>query len=232
VEIRVQALQRLLPLRAVEVWVVGGAGQNCTPEDTHAHELEGADSLGATLTFVVKVWIGALILTVAAIACTRVVPGGHFACGEADCPPGMQCAADGLCYWNTPLDSGQPPGVDAPPDSDPDAAPPAPDAAPSAPDAAPPAPDAAPPPPDAAVPPVDCSGIAADPDYELCEEDADHCAGVYNDGSGCVAYCAAAGLVCTARFGGQPDCVKEPDYVIDCFEVNTHLSDWCECRRP
>lgn len=78
---------------------------------------------------------------------------------------------------------------------------------------------------------VDCSGIDAQPAFELCESSPDHCAGVYTNGAGCIAYCAAAGLVCTARFGGEPGCQKEPDYPIDCNENNDHLSDWCACGR-
>jgi len=89
---------------------------------------------------------------------------------------------------------------------------------------------AAPAEPDAAPQPVDCAGIAADPDYELCESDATRCAGVFTDGSGCFAYCAAAGLVCSARFGGAPGCQKEPANVLSCFEESDHDSDWCECK--
>ena len=79
--------------------------------------------------------------------------------------------------------------------------------------------------------PVDCSPIAANPAWEVCEEGFNLCAGVYSDGAGCTAYCAAAGLVCFARYGGEPDCIKEPENVLSCSEVNDHLSDWCECRR-
>ena len=104
-----------------------------------------------------------------------------------------------------------------------DAASPA-DAAPGAPDAVPSSD------PDAAPQPIDCSGIAADPNYELCESDATHCAGVYTGGSGCIAYCAAAGLVCSARYGGEPGCQKEPASVLNCFDSNDHDSDWCECE--
>jgi hypothetical protein len=53
---------------------------------------------------------------------------------------------------------------------------------------------------------------------------------VYTNGAGCIAYCAAAGLVCVARFGGEPNCQKEAT-VIPCNENNTHMSDWCECGR-
>jgi hypothetical protein len=184
---------------------------------------------------VAKVCIVAAFLVAAAVACTQAVPDGHFACGEADCPPGMTCADDGLCYWNPPRDSGLPPAIDAPIIDAPPAADSnggAPDAPPLPPDAAPPPPDAPPPPPDAPPPPVDCSPIAANPNYQLCESSTTHCAGVYLDGAGCNAYCGAAGLVCVARFGGQEGCIKEADYPIPCNEVNTHESDWCECEAP
>ncbi|MBW1808454.1 MAG: hypothetical protein JRJ87_09700 [Deltaproteobacteria bacterium] len=78
--------------------------------------------------------------------------------------------------------------------------------------------------------PVDCSGIQANPAFELCDSGPDHCAGVFTNGAGCIAYCAAAGLVCTARFGGEPNCQKET-ITIPCGENNGHMSDWCECGR-
>ena len=79
--------------------------------------------------------------------------------------------------------------------------------------------------------PVDCSGIVANVSYELCESSADHCAGVFTHGEGCLSYCAAAGLICTARFGGDEGCSKEPENPWDCNVDNGHMSDWCECGR-
>jgi len=77
---------------------------------------------------------------------------------------------------------------------------------------------------------VDCSKISsANPAWEVCETGDHFCAGVFTDGAGCQAYCAAAGLVCIARYGGEPGCQKEPENVLDCFENNGHNSDWCEC---
>ncbi len=84
---------------------------------------------------------------------------------------------------------------------------------------------------DEGLDPVNCSGITANPNYELCESSADHCAGVYTNGAGCYSFCAAAGLICTARFGGETGCDKEPENPWDCFEDNGHMSDWCECGR-
>ncbi len=77
-----------------------------------------------------------------------------------------------------------------------------------------------------------CDGISAQPSYELCEQSANSCAGVFTDGSGCVAYCAAANMICTARFGGEPGCQKEPANIIPCEANNGHASDWCECSLP
>ncbi len=77
---------------------------------------------------------------------------------------------------------------------------------------------------------VDCALIsAANPAWEVCETGPDTCAGVFTDGAGCAAYCAPAGLACTARYGGEPGCIKEPQNVLDCHEDNGHQSDWCEC---
>jgi hypothetical protein len=75
-----------------------------------------------------------------------------------------------------------------------------------------------------------CAGIAARPAYELCGETATTCSGVFTDGSGCAAFCAAAGMVCTARFGAGPGCMREAG-AIACNASNGHLSDWCECAR-
>jgi hypothetical protein len=77
--------------------------------------------------------------------------------------------------------------------------------------------------------PLDCSPIAAVAAYELCQSTATLCAGVFTNGAGCNAFCAAAGLQCVARYGGEPGCQKEPAYAMGCDDVNGHLSDWCEC---
>jgi len=77
-----------------------------------------------------------------------------------------------------------------------------------------------------------CSGISANKNYELCAWTATTCAGNYLNGAGCKTYCAAAGMVCTARFGGDKGCKKEPQNPIACNASNGHLSDWCECAYP
>ncbi|MFP6683809.1 MAG: hypothetical protein VB934_03815, partial [Polyangiaceae bacterium] len=80
--------------------------------------------------------------------------------------------------------------------------------------------------------PVDCGLISANPAWEVCETSDTSCAGVFNDGAGCNAYCAAAGLECAGRFGGEPGCMKEPENVLGCDDNNGHQSDWCECVAP
>jgi len=75
--------------------------------------------------------------------------------------------------------------------------------------------------------PVDCSGIAQHPNFELCDSSPTHCAGVFTNGAGCSAFCAAAGLQCTAAFGGEPGCQKESGS-LSCGTTG-HQSDWCEC---
>jgi hypothetical protein len=80
--------------------------------------------------------------------------------------------------------------------------------------------------------PGPCAPIAAHTSWELCAESATSCAGVFNDGAGCKALCAAAGMVCTARFGASSPCKKEPQTPIPCEASNGHQSDWCECAYP
>jgi hypothetical protein len=80
--------------------------------------------------------------------------------------------------------------------------------------------------------PSNCTGIANHPDYELCNETATTCSGVYTNGDGCNTFCAAAGMECVARYGGEPGCQQEPNYPIPCDENNGHASDWCECAYP
>jgi hypothetical protein len=76
-----------------------------------------------------------------------------------------------------------------------------------------------------------CAGIRANPAFEVCREGPDTCAGVFTDGAGCAAYCAAAGMVCAARFGGEPGCAEERQNPLPCEPETGHTSDWCECVR-
>lgn len=84
---------------------------------------------------------------------------------------------------------------------------------------------------DAGVP-GPCAGIEAVSTYELCAQSATTCSGVYNDGSGCAAFCGAAGMVCTARFGAGPGCSKETQNPFACGANNGHQSNWCDCAYP
>lgn len=77
-----------------------------------------------------------------------------------------------------------------------------------------------------------CQGIRNNPAFEVCREGADTCAGVFTDGAGCAAYCGAAGMICAARFGGEPGCAEEPQNPLPCEPETGHTSDWCECVRP
>ena len=77
-----------------------------------------------------------------------------------------------------------------------------------------------------------CSGISSTSAWEVCAWTTSTCSGTYNDGAGCAKYCAAAGMVCLARFGGEPGCKKEPNNKIACGVSNGHKSDWCECASP
>ena len=79
---------------------------------------------------------------------------------------------------------------------------------------------------------VDCSGIANHPTFELCDSGTNFCAGVFTNGEGCAAFCSAAGLQCSARYGGEPGCQQEPQTVLSCSASNGHLSDWCERQGP
>lgn len=82
----------------------------------------------------------------------------------------------------------------------------------------------------AAPKPVDCSGIQAQPGFELCGSGADYCDGVFTNAEGCVAFCAAAGLLCASRYGGSPNCGgPELNYPLDCASDTGHDSDWCHC---
>ena len=85
------------------------------------------------------------------------------------------------------------------------------------------------------MPPVagdPCDGIRQTQGFELCASTSDTCAGVFDNGAGCTAYCAAAGLICTRRLGGGAGCLSEPGAELPCGANNGHQSDWCECGRP
>ena len=75
---------------------------------------------------------------------------------------------------------------------------------------------------------VECNRISdLNPRWEVCEETQDQCSGVFTDGAGCQAFCAAAGLVCKARYNGSPGCGLDGRRPIPCLAHNGHRSDWC-----
>lgn len=86
-----------------------------------------------------------------------------------------------------------------------------------------------------APPPVDpppsqrCGAIASAPGFEMCGETTTGCEGVFTNGAGCVAFCAAANMECVGRWGGEPGCNKEAQNRLACDANNGHQSDWCEC---
>ncbi len=77
-------------------------------------------------------------------------------------------------------------------------------------------------------PPGPCVGIT-NAGHELCQESATRCAGVYNNGAGCVAFCNAVGMVCVAMYGGETGCQKESSQFA-CGTDTGHDTDWCECE--
>lgn len=79
--------------------------------------------------------------------------------------------------------------------------------------------------------PVDCSGIKAKPGFELCGSGLDYCDGVFTNGAGCVAFCAAAGLKCASRYGGSANCGgPELNNPLACEAYTGNQSDWCHCQ--
>lgn len=105
------------------------------------------------------------------------------------------------------------------------------DAAPLPADAALPPDDAGPRPDTAPPPAVDCSAIAAR-GYPVCAERADACEVVFEDGAGCTAVCALAGLGCAEALENVDDmCAADRDRpAIDCD--SGHQSDYCVCAGP
>lgn len=77
--------------------------------------------------------------------------------------------------------------------------------------------------------PVDCSPIEA-AGFDLCASGQDFCGAVFQDGSGCTAVCAAAGLACEVAYEDvegscEADEARPP---VPCD--SGHRSDYCLCR--
>lgn len=81
------------------------------------------------------------------------------------------------------------------------------------------------------APAADCMGIANTPGYELCVSSTSECAGVFTQGGNCDEFCAAAGMVCKAHYGGEAGCVG-PEFNNNhgCGARTGHQSDWCVCE--
>ncbi len=77
-------------------------------------------------------------------------------------------------------------------------------------------------------PPSPCDPLI-EAGFEVCGSGPTQCEGVYSGGEGCLAYCATVGMMCIARFGGEPGCMQEA-LEIPCAEVNDHASDYCVCE--
>ena len=77
-----------------------------------------------------------------------------------------------------------------------------------------------------------CAAISKNTKWHVCSWSTSTCAGTYDDKAGCIKYCAAAGMICMARYGGTAPCTKEPKNKIPCSQSNTHQSDYCECALP
>jgi hypothetical protein len=75
--------------------------------------------------------------------------------------------------------------------------------------------------------PVDCSAI--DATWDLCDSGPSFCAAVFDDGAGCAAVCAAAGLTCSEVWENKDgECAKdEARAQLDCG--SEHDSDYCVC---
>lgn len=76
--------------------------------------------------------------------------------------------------------------------------------------------------------PSPCDGLA-EAGFEVCGSSPGICEGVYTGGEGCIALCAAVGMTCIERYGGEPGCMVEPGD-IPCDEVNDHASNYCVCQ--
>ena len=81
-------------------------------------------------------------------------------------------------------------------------------------------------------PDLNCQEVShANPEWEVCSASPDQCEGVFTDGAGCTAFCAAAVLACIARYEGEPGCRSEPGNMMACDVDNGYQSDWCVCAR-
>ncbi len=94
-----------------------------------------------------------------------------------------------------------------------------------------PEPDTPEPSPVAPEPPIDCSAIA-NAGFELCDSSEDSCSVVFEDGAGCGAVCASAGLSCVQAWENL-DGQCAPDTGLGMTTCQSgHESDFCVCGAP
>jgi pectate lyase len=81
---------------------------------------------------------------------------------------------------------------------------------------------------------ADCSAIEEHANWDLCESGPGFCTAVFYDSAGCVAVCAAVGMVCHSvmeNIDGQ--CAADLDRPpLACQPESGHKSDWCHCVDP
>lgn len=58
---------------------------------------------------------------------------------------------------------------------------------------------------------------------------AQQCEGLFLDGAGCVAFCAAAGLKCKEKYGAGDTCQSKEALELTCGVDSGHQTDWCVC---
>ncbi len=81
------------------------------------------------------------------------------------------------------------------------------------------------------APPVNCDALT-EAGYDVCSASADRCTTVFEDGEGCAAVCARAGLVCGQQLENIDDmCAPDLSRPALSCEGSGHRSDYCECVR-
>ena len=82
-----------------------------------------------------------------------------------------------------------------------------------------------------AIEPANCDPIAQNPNWRLCDAAQNRCTAVFEDGGGCDAVCAAAGLRCVESFEDiDGECAPDRERpALGC--ADGHRSDFCVCQR-
>ncbi len=81
------------------------------------------------------------------------------------------------------------------------------------------------------IDPLNCDAIEQTPGWQVCEAAPERCTAVFDDGAGCTAVCAAAGMRCVESFENvdgecAADRTRPP---LGC--TDGHASDFCVCQR-